>query len=149
MKDLERRLEICSRQAMALPEEIKDAQSNIDKLLENTRRIDLAMDKLESLQDILDDTDRHIDKVQRDRDGIINSEARLNKLSNAIDTKFTTLEEIAKADAPRKSVKPSSVTPKKRESAKELKRQGWRIEEIASILKLSEGEVQLILDMPE
>ena len=146
LKDLEKRLENANRQVMSLPEEIKEAQDNVDKLLENTKRIDTAMDKLDSLQEILDETEKRIDKVTRDREGIVNSENRLSKLSKDIDSKFNTLEDIAKAETSKKTTKSSSITPRKRESVKTLKQQGWRIEEIADKLKLTETEVQLILD---
>ena len=105
------------------------------------------MDKLDSLQEILDETEKRIDKVTRDREGIVNSESRLTKLSKDLDSKFNTLEDIAKAETSKKGgSKSSSITPRKRENVKTLKQQGWRVEEIADKLKLTENEVQLILD---
>ena len=100
----------------------------------------------DSLQEILDETEKRIDKVTRDREGIVNSENRLSKLSKDIDSKFNVLEDITKAETSKKTTKSSSITPRKRENVKTLKQQGWRVEEIADKLKLTESEVQLILD---
>ena len=98
------------------------------------------------MQEILDETEKRIDKVTRDREGIVNSENRLSKLSKDIDSKFNALEDITKSEGSKKSGRSSSITPRKRENVKTLKQQGWRIEEIADKLNLSESEVQLILD---
>ncbi len=152
LKELEQRLEKCASQVQSLPEEIRGAQDDVDKLLDNTKRINVAADKLDSLGKIIEETEEKIEKIQRAREGIVNSEDRLNKLAKEIDMKFSALEEISqvKNEEPKATARrTSSMTPRKKSSVKELKRQGWRIEDIATALKMTETEVQLILDMPE
>ena len=41
------------------------------------------------------------------------------------------------------------ITPQTNDMIRQLKREGWRIPEIAEKLKLTENEVDLILQLPE
>ena len=47
------------------------------------------------------------------------------------------------------SAKGNSLNPQTNEMVRQLKREGWRIPEIAEKLKLTENEVDLILQLPE
>ena len=67
LKEMEQRLSFCSRQMQSLPEEIKDVQSNVDTLMKNSKHLDSAVDKINSLNEMLKDTENLIEKVQNDR----------------------------------------------------------------------------------
>ena len=52
LKELEDKLANCNRQIISLPNEISGVQKNVDLILKNSKHIDAAVDKLESLQKI-------------------------------------------------------------------------------------------------
>jgi ATP/maltotriose-dependent transcriptional regulator MalT len=136
----------------SLPEEIKDVQTNVDTLMKNSKHLDSAVDKINSLNEMLKDTENLIEKVQNDREGLARAEARISDLSKAVDTKFAALKAITDAEIKKKPSSSSSsrgVSPRKRENIRQLKQQGWSNEEIASSLKISLSEVDLVLELPD
>lgn len=150
LRELEQRLSNCNRQASSLPAEIEDVQKNVDLILSSNGRINEAVEKLDSLREILEEADRKTDAIKSERDGIGRSEARLHQLSQDIDTKFNLLARLTKADLEKNPGKQSpGITPQDREAIKTLKRQGWKISEIARRMNHSETEIELILDMPD
>ena len=65
LKDLETRLKDCSRQITSLPQEIRDVQTNVDRLLKNVPKITDAIAKLDKLDEIM--------KTTEDRIALLNS----------------------------------------------------------------------------
>lgn len=151
LKDLEKKIANCTRQVNSLPDEIKDVQKNVDVLLKNTKHLDAAVDKLDSLSGMLEETEGRIQLVQSNRDGIAKAEDRITKLANDVDKKLSALKSVTEADVKKNGTRSSSrgPSPRKRESIRALKQQGWTNEEIAASLKISLAEVELVLELPE
>lgn len=150
IKELESRLEVCSKRVQALPDEISDVRSSIDKLMSSTGKINDAVDKLSSLQKIIDDTDKRIDKINTARNGIAGTEERLQKLASGADAQMKLLHDIVKADVsktPLTSGTSGGITQQVRENIIKLKRENWTLAEIARSLNLTESEVSLILEL--
>ena len=150
LKDLEQRLVNCNRQAVSLPQEIKEVQSNVDKILQNGPKITDAIGRLETLDSLLEETEHRIEAVNSVQNGIKKTELDLQGLSRDVDNKFKTLQQMTQKDLQGKpSVKGSALNPQINDSVRQLRRQGWSIQEIADKLKLTENEVDLILQLPE
>lgn len=151
LKDLEKKITNCTRQVNSLPEEIKDVQKNVDVLLKNTRHLDAAVDKLDSLSGMIEEAEERIEKVQNDREGIASAEERITKLSNEVDKKMSVLKAVTEADVKKNGTRSASrgPGPRKRENIRVLKQQGWTNEEIAKSLNLTLSEVELVLELPE
>ena len=93
-----------------MPAEIKDVQSNVDILMKNTKHLDVAVEKLDSLNEVIQDTESRIEKIQNDREGIARTEARIADMSKSIDSKFAALKTIAEADTKKTSARTRSST---------------------------------------
>ena len=132
-----------------MPDEIKTVQKNVDELLKSGPKIGDAIAKLENMQDLLKDADKRLDVINSTRQGINLQEQRLQELSKSVDSKFDDLKAITRSEIEKNpSVDGKHVTPSQRSSVRTLKRQGWTVAEIAKQLKLSQMEVELILEVP-
>ncbi|MDE6773827.1 MAG: helix-turn-helix domain-containing protein, partial [Treponemataceae bacterium] len=98
---------------------------------------------------LLADTEARMQQIQAARNGIAGAETRLQHLDKQIDDKMSLLLRATQADmAKNPGPQSSRITPQDRETIIQLKRQGWTVDEIARRMKRSEGEVELILEMP-
>ena len=150
LKDLEQRLTNCNRQAVSLPQEIKEVQNNVDRILQNGTKISDAIGRLESLDSIIADTEKRIDALNSVQKGLTKTELDLQGLSRDVDNKFKVLQKITQQErASSPSKKGATLNPQTSDSVRQLKRQGWTISDIAKRLDLTENEVDLILQLPE
>ena len=150
LKELEQRLLNCNKQAVSLPQEIKEVQTNVDRILQNGPKITDAIARLENLDSIIAETSNKIDTLNSVQTGIKKTELDLQTMSRDIDSKFKVLNQITKQDlASKPTAKSQQLTPQMNENVRQLKRAGWTISEIAKQLNLSEIEVDLILQLPE
>ena len=148
LKNLEKRISDCTRKADTLPDEISDVQKNVDELLRNGPKVSEAVKRLDSLHEILLDAERKMEEINSARQGIGRSEQRLQELSRNIDSKFDLLKTLAQKNIEKNGVKGKTIVPQHHEQVRSLHRQGWTNNEIASTLKLTPGEVELILEIP-
>ena len=149
LKAIEDRLRDCSRRTETLPDEIKSVQRDVDALLKNGDKVSDVVEKLSNLQNILDDAERRMKDLESARKGIGRSEQRLVELNSKIESRFNELAFISKRDAessPNQS--DSHINPQERELVRSLKLQGWTIPAIASRLKRSQAEIELLLELP-
>ena len=96
---------------------------------------------------ILSETEKRIDTLQDDKEWLAKTETRLVDLNRDVTGKIRTLGEISKPTLS-KSNSGSSITPSIKETVISLAHHGWTPENIAEKLKLSVGEVELILETP-
>ena len=149
LKNLEDRLKVCSSKAETLPDEIRDVQRNVDELLKNGPKIGEAAQRLSSLQDLLKDAETRMEEINSTRQGIGRSEQRLLELSKEVDSKFEQLAILTREDVAKNPPADNShITPQQRDLVRQLRRQGWGINEIAKSLKRTPAEIELILELP-
>ena len=154
LKDVEGRLDKIQSQAEDLPATISNIQARIDEITENSGKINDAVEQITSLQKLLAETEKRTEEVKKAKEGIVNTEIRLNNLSQEINEKFDILENITRNEV-EASVAASGTTevgnarlsPKDKEVIISLKRQGWTVDEIAKRLKRSVGEVEMVIEM--
>ena len=135
------------RETNSLPKEILQVQKDVDSLLKNSGKISNAIDKLDSLQHILDDTDEHINSIKNSRDGILTIEANLKALAKETDKKIDIVKAISEPEAKKKTNVSKTIGKSEKDMVIDLKRRGWKDETIANKLGLSISEVRLILEM--
>ena len=154
LRDVESRLDKIQIQADNLPSTISSIQERIDEITENSGKINDAVEQITSLQKLLKETEERTEQVQKAKEGIVNTEIRLNNLSQEINEKFDMLEKITRNEVEASAstfgtteVRNTRLTPKDRETIISLKRQGWHVDEIAKRLKRSEGEIEMVIEM--
>ena len=131
-----------------MPNEIKDVQANIDRLLKNVPKITDAIAKLDKLDEIMKTTEDRIASLNSAQNGFKTAEMDLQNLRRDVDEKFGVLRKITQSELTQKPVDVNSaITPTDIDVIKKLKRNGWRNEEIAKKLNRSLTEIDLALQI--
>jgi DNA repair ATPase RecN len=148
LTEIEKRITDCNRQVVSMPNEIKDVQADIDRLLKNVPKISDAIAKLDKLDDIMNTTEQRFATLTSAQNGIKTAELDLQNLRRDVDEKFGVLRKITQNDLAQKPLDSNSaITPADIDVIKKLKRAGWRNEEIAKKLNRSLSEIELTLQI--
>jgi chromosome segregation ATPase len=132
----------------SMPGEIDQIRNDLAVLLENKDKTSLMVEKLSTLDTIIDDVEKRTDKMQTAREWLARTETRLEDISRQSEEQLKLLADIMKDDGANKKTKgapPIGI----RENVVKLAHQGWKVDEIARALHLSRGEVELILELPQ
>ena len=129
-----------------LSREQDSLQVAVERLNGESSKAQSAADKLSSLADELPVIEKRIQEIQVAREWLARTETRLKDLDKDIQDRLKLVNSVMKSEGGKVPVKgaPAQST---RESAVKLARQGWKVDEIASALKLSKSEVELILEI--
>ena len=150
LKNIEQRISDCERQITSLPNEIKEVQGNVDRLLQNGPKITEAASKLQNLDNAITETQKKIDEINSASSGIKKIQASLEQVNREVDNKFDILHDITKKELEKNRPAPEKgFTPKERDTIRSLKRSGWSIDELASRFHRTATEIELILELPE
>ena len=88
--------------------------------------------------------------IKSTKGGLDKTVMNLNTMNREMDNKFNTLRQITESQVKQEPSKSSGgIAPAKKDTVRQLKRQGWGIAEIAKRVNLTENEVDLILQMPD
>lgn len=149
LKDLEKRLAACDAESLQIPARLEGLQSNVQKLLEAGPRIGEAVTKLASLESIIKNTEARMSDLSNKNEWLARTEGRLQEIAKGADSQLQLLKDItSKADG--SAVSPKSAPPiSVRENVIALSHRGWTVPQISNSLKLSQAEVELILDYYE
>ncbi|MDR0449650.1 MAG: hypothetical protein LBH26_00110, partial [Treponema sp.] len=131
-----------------LAAETRSIRDSIELLSGDGERAREAAEKLNSLDETLSVIERRSAQMQTVREWIARAETRLGELNKEIQDKFKLMEAILKdnsASPPSRDRGAPSISA--RETVVKLARQGWTAKEIANNLKISVGEVELILEI--
>ncbi len=131
-----------------MPAELEGMRRDIDALLGDKEKTDLMVERLSSLDSILEDVEKRTAKMQTAREWLARTETRLEEISKQSQDQLKLLGDLLKEEGPAKKTKgapPIGI----RENVVKLAHQGWKVDEIARALHLSRGEVELILELPQ
>jgi DNA repair exonuclease SbcCD ATPase subunit len=120
---------------------------SIEKLAADNEKAQAAADKLTLLDKDLAGVEGRIKEMQKAREWIARAETRLEDLNKEIQDQVKMVGNVLKEEGGVPSRSKGAPTISTRENVIKLARQGWKVDEIAKAVKLSRGEVELILDM--
>ena len=144
LRKLEQRLGECSQQTLEMPAAVDTLRTDLDSLMEKSGRINDLVDKLNNLDSILAETDKRIEKVDTACSWITKTEVRLSEMKKEALEQVNLLGALVKDRGKKKDAGAPPIAV--RESVIKLAHQGWKVEQIASSLNVTIGEVELILD---
>jgi len=144
LRKLEQRLGECSQQTLEMPAAVDTLRADLDSLMEKSGRINDLVDKLNNLDGILAETDKRIEKVDTACSWITKTEVRLGEMKKEALEQVNLLGALVKDRGKKKDAGAPPIAV--RESVIKLAHQGWKVEQIASSLNVTIGEVELILD---
>jgi chromosome segregation ATPase len=130
-------------------EDLDFVKTSIEKLAGESEKAREALDKIEVLENMLEEIEERINSMQRARQWVAEAETRLQQLNKQAQVQARAIDSLVKGKKARPPVDlgEGAPSPQKKENVIALKRQGWTEKEIAEALKMSLGEVELILEM--
>lgn len=133
-----------------IPERIAELKKGIDELSAGKEKTEDAVRKLGELDGILEDAEKRIAEAQKAREWLARAETRLEDVNRQATEQLKLLSTLLKEEggnAERAAVSRSAPPSTVQETVRKLARQGWKPEEIARTVKISRGEVELILEL--
>ena len=148
LKTLEKDIKSVQGKLYALPSELQDIQTKVEYLVANQEKADKARQQLDTIDELLGELEVRIEKLHTAREWLAGTETRLQDISKNSENQLKLLADLVKAERPvnKGEGAPAIGT---RENVLKLFRSGWKQEAIANALNLSQGEVQLILELAE
>ena len=127
---------------------LHEVKRNSELLLENKEKVDYIVNNVTNLDTVINDFDGRMKKMEKARQWLAGTETRLENISREAQEKVKLLGNLASRDG-KKGAARSGGSPdmNTREMVIQLARQGWSSEEISRYVKLSRGEVELILEL--
>jgi chromosome segregation ATPase len=124
-------------------------KTSIEKLSGESEKAKEAVDRIDLLDETLQDIEERIDAMQRARKWIADAETRLEELNKQAQVQARAIDSMMKGkkSGPAVDLGEGSPPAQKKENVISLARQGWKADEIAKAMKISRGEVELILEM--
>lgn len=146
MTEVENLLKELTGKVAPLRDELVTIEERHIRLGEDSGKIDFVVGKIGEIDSTITELDKKMEELGKAREWLARTETRLEELSRDTQQRiklFGTLSKRAAGD--RKSS--SSPDMSTREMVVRLAREGWNSEEIATNLRLSRGEVELILEL--
>jgi hypothetical protein len=148
LDDLEKFVRKIDESVKVFPEKISDISERIKFLALNKEKADAAVDQVTKINELLTDIEERMQKLQVAREWLSKTETRLETIGRSASEQLTLLKTIMKkeqgADGKNEKGAPSYDT---RQMIVKLARQGWAVKEIAKASNVSQGEVELILEL--
>ena len=129
-----------------IPERVAELKRGVDDLAADREKVSEAVGKLVELDSVIADAEKRIAEVQKAREWLARAETRLEEIDRKAEEQLKLLSSILKdegGDRKSRGAPPSSA----QDTVRKLARQGWSVDEIARAVKVSRGEVELILEL--
>jgi chromosome segregation ATPase len=120
-------------------------RGSIEKLAAEHEKIQVVTEKTASLNELLSTLEDRIEKMQDAREWLARMEKRFDEIKEFVQGQIKNISPKGGKSAAK--ARSGGIPLAVRENASKLKRQGWTVEEIAANLRLSIGEVELILEV--
>jgi hypothetical protein len=121
---------------------------SVEKLTAENAKARDAAEKVSALDGALGAIETRMAKLQTVRESLAKAETRFEDINKSLQEQYKLFTALLREDGPERRLKEPGAPPiGVRENVIKLKQQGWKVEEIAPVVKLSVGEVELILEM--
>ena len=145
LQQVEKRIESCARQTTDMPEQVSNLRQDINQIMENMPRIKDAIAKLESLDSIIEETNKHFDELKSSQEWLGRTETRLKDLDKRSSDNLSLLGKLANEASSSSDSHAPNVQLK--ENIKRLKKLGWTNEAISEKLGVPLGVVEMTLGL--
>ncbi len=145
LEEMEKKIKDISSEVKTLPSQLSGMSEQIEYLSNNKEKADIAIDKMETVDNILKDVEVRMAELQGARKWLANTETRLQSLNKETKEQVKLMKMLYKTEG----IKKEKGAPKmdKRQTVIKLAHQGWNPQEIARATSISRGEVELILEL--
>ncbi len=149
LEKIEKSVKTLASDVNQMPSEVEELRKRMKVLTQGKDEVDRALERLNQLDQVLRDVEGRIARMEEARDWIARTESRLQEANKEAEDQLRTLATLNRSSAApsTSSSGKGGVNPDLRQTVVKLARQGWAKEEIAKATKLSQGEVELILEL--
>ena len=147
LENTELALRKCRENIDRAEEDLGSLKPSIERLAAASEKAKSTEEKLLALDKILSATEERIEKMQVAREWLARTETRFEELNREAQDELKMLQVVLKEDSKKTGATKGAPPLATRDAVIRLRRQGWGPEEIARNLKISRGEVELILEM--
>jgi len=145
--ELERNIRTIDTEVRSIPDRVIDLKRSLDEVMSWKPKLDATVVRLDEVDGVLVDAEKRATELQKAREWLARAETRFDELNKKTQDHLKLLNDILKEEPTSgrkdKGAPPISV----QETVRKLSHQGWKVEEIARAVKLSRGEVELILEL--
>jgi chromosome segregation ATPase len=149
LAELEKQLRECEQKTSSLPIQLAGVTQEASRVLENRDRINDAIKQLDTLEKTLGANETRMEEITRAQDVVSRAETRLQSLVQEADSLIKLFATVKTTDTKPAVPESGGLTVNKREQVIQLAHMGWKAEQIASRLKLTITEVELILQVTQ
>jgi ATP/maltotriose-dependent transcriptional regulator MalT len=128
-----------------LLEQQDEVRLSVEKLSAENAKAREAAEKVSALDGALGAIETRMAKLQTVRESLAKAETRFDDINRSLQEQYKLFAAFLRNDGPERQ--PGAPPIGIRENVIKLKQQGWKVEEIAPIVKLSVSEVELILEV--
>jgi chromosome segregation ATPase len=148
LRDLETELKRYSDEIVKLQTALEGVKPVIDSLSRDRDRALEAAEKIADVEHFMAELEGRIEQMQKAREWLARTETRLEELNKQAQEQVKIMGTLLKEEGKRGLAKDKGAPPiGVRETVVKLAHQGWTVDEIARTVKLSRGEVELILEI--
>jgi len=146
MTRIEEIIKDVAQRIIPLKENLDSAVERQTRLEEDREKIDAVIVKVETIDSTLGELDGKLEDLTRAREWLAKIETRLDEINRETQQRIRLLGTLSRRESGGKKAggSPDMST---RDMVSKLAREGWNSDEIATNLKLSRGEVELILEL--
>lgn len=145
--ELERNVRSMDADVREVPDRIIELKRSLDEVSNAKPRLDAAIARLDQLGASLDETERRAAELTKAREWLARAETRFEELNKKTQDHLKLLNELLKDEPSAGKKEKGAPSLSVQEAVRKLAHQGWKVEEIARAVKLSRGEVELILEL--
>lgn len=147
ISELERNVRTMDADIKDIPERIIQLKRSMEEVAAVEPQINASLDRIENMSELMKDAEKRASELQKAREWLARAETRFEELNKKTNEHLKLLNDILKDEPATRKDKSGAPPLSVQESVRKLAHQGWKTEEIARAVKLSRGEVELILEL--
>jgi chromosome segregation ATPase len=145
--ELERNVRTIDAEVREIPDRVIDLKRSLDEVMAWKPKLDAAVVRLDEVDGALVDAEKRAAELQKAREWLARAETRFDELNKKTQDHLKLLNDILKDEPAAGRKDKGAPNLSVQETVRKLAHQGWKVEEIARAVKLSRGEVELILEL--
>jgi DNA repair exonuclease SbcCD ATPase subunit len=152
LEETENAVETVGGKIKEVSQNFESLRNAIDILAGENQKAQDTVEKLSILEGALEDIENRITEIQKAREWLAGTETRMEELNREAQKQVKLMgallkEEGGKGKTPVSEREKNTTSSAVRENVIRLARQGWSNQEIAKVMKISVGQVELILEI--
>ncbi len=145
--ELERNVRTMDADIRDVPDRVIELKRSLEEVLSARPAMDAAVARLAEMEKSMADAEKRAVDLNKAREWLARAETRFEELNKKTQDHLKLLNDLLKDEPSTGRKDKGAPSLSVQETVRKLAHQGWKVEEIARAVKLSRGEVELILEL--